>query len=286
MLSPAIAILAGAGLVQIWDVGNRSKWIPLTALVGGVAVEIFVISAFPTWAVWLIPAVSVLAIIAAALISFNRRTASLAVALFALLLAPAVWSATPLVGTDVALPFAGPELLQSGGNGQIRRTQNVEGSLQLAQYLLSQRNGEKWLAATLNANTAAPIILQTGQPVMALGGFSGRDKILTAEQLAQMVSTGEVRFLLLNEQRGPQGNTNGNTTPQADNNALTQWVTANCQTVPSHVWQGNSQPQQQPNGPGGNTQLYDCAPNPRPFPSVYPFPQPAQTSAQNLLRFT
>lgn len=267
MLSPAIAILAGAGLVKIWDVGNRSKWTPLAALVGGVAMEIFIVSAFPTWAVWLIPAVSIVALIAAALIWLNRRTASLAVALLALLLAPAAWSATPLISTDVALPFAGPELLQQRGNGgntfSVRRTQNAESSSPLAQYLLSQRNGEKWLAATLNANTAAPIILQTGEPVMALGGFSGRDNILTAGQLAQMVSAGEVRFFLMSEQRGPQppqANTlaNGNApTPQAENNSLLQWVMANCKTVPSNLWQSNTQPQQ-PNGSGGQSQLYDC----------------------------
>ncbi|MBL8046770.1 MAG: glycosyltransferase family 39 protein [Anaerolineales bacterium] len=268
MLSPAIAILAGAGLVQIWDVGNRSKWALLAALVGGVAVEIFIVSAFPTWAVWLVPVVSVAALIAAVLIWRNRPAASLAVTVLALLIAPAAWSVTPLISTDVALPFAGPELLQRNGNGQavfqVRRTQNVEGSTQLTQYLLSQRNGEKWLAATLNANTAAPIILQTGEPVIALGGFSGRDNILTAEQLAQMVSAGDVRFFLMSEQRGPQppqGNAGNNvpTPPQAENNSLTQWITANCQTVPSNLWQGNSS-QPVNTGPGGATQLYDCAP--------------------------
>lgn len=270
MLSPAIAILAGAGLVQIWEVGNRSKWVPLAALVGSVAVEIFIVSAFPTWAMWLIPLVGVVAFIAAALIWLNRPAASLAVTMLALLIAPAAWSATPLISTDVALPFAGPELLQQRGNGQnnfqVRRTQNVESSSPLTQYLLSQRHGEKWLAATLNANTAAPIILQTGEPVMALGGFSGRDNILTAEQLAQMANAGEVRFFLISEQRGPQSpqaNTNaaGNAPipPQAENYSLAQWVTANCQTVPSNLWQNNTQPQQ-PNGLGGQSQLYDCGP--------------------------
>jgi 4-amino-4-deoxy-L-arabinose transferase-like glycosyltransferase len=42
------------------------------------------------------------------------------------------------------------------------------------------------------------IILETNQPVMALGGFSGSDPILTTTQLAALVKIGAVRYFLLN----------------------------------------------------------------------------------------
>ena len=43
----------------------------------------------------------------------------------------------------------------------------------------------RFLLATPNTQFAAPIIIGTGQPVMAMGGFSGRDPILTVEALAK-----------------------------------------------------------------------------------------------------
>ena len=47
------------------------------------------------------------------------------------------------------------------------------------------------------------IILETNQPVMALGGFSGSDPILTTTtQFAALVKSGAVRFFLLNGSGG------------------------------------------------------------------------------------
>jgi hypothetical protein len=47
--------------------------------------------------------------------------------------------------------------------------------------------GERFFLATLTARLAAPIIIQTGEPVAALGGFSGADPIVSQDVLAKMV---------------------------------------------------------------------------------------------------
>src|SRR3984957_11891920 len=44
---------------------------------------------------------------------------------------------------------------------------------------------EDYLLAAVNARQAAPIIIATGNPVMALGGFSGGDPILTVDDFAR-----------------------------------------------------------------------------------------------------
>jgi 4-amino-4-deoxy-L-arabinose transferase-like glycosyltransferase len=46
---------------------------------------------------------------------------------------------------------------------------------------------------------AAPIIIQTGEPVMARGGFHGLDPILTPDKLAALVATRQVRFVMLDD---------------------------------------------------------------------------------------
>ncbi len=102
--------------------------------------------------------------------------------------------------------------------------------------------------ALRDAKPAAPIILATGQPVMALGGFSGGDPILSVQQLAERVRKNDVRFFLLPTQAGQQAD-------------LIRWVSGNCRPVPPNLWQAGPPGRGQvPNpGPEGTLQLYDCA---------------------------
>lgn len=272
MLSPAIAALVGAGFAGLWADYKQGHWrgwlLPVAVAVGAVT-EIYIASAFAEWAVWLIPAIISLCAVAVVMFLIARNSlilqfSSVTLGLLALLLAPALWSLTPLWASDAGLPYAGPELVR----GQPRRSGDVRADHLLIDYLTTNRNGEKYLAATLNANSAAPLILATGEPVMALGGFSGGDNILTAEQLATRVASGEVRFFLLSAQQtppnggAPQGENTPAPGPQNRGNAATQWVMENCSVVNSSLWQSNANAPQNNIGPGGGLQrLYDCAAN-------------------------
>src|SRR5204863_9834004 len=70
-------------------------------------------------------------------------------------------------------------------------------SAALIAYLEANQGDATYLVATTNANSAAPIILATGKPVLPLGGFLGSEPILTADDLAAKVRAGQVRFFLL-----------------------------------------------------------------------------------------
>jgi hypothetical protein len=63
-------------------------------------------------------------------------------------------------------------------------------------YLVANRGTADWILAVDSANTSAPIQLATGQPVMAMGGFTGSDPAMTLDRLAQLVSSGRLRFVL------------------------------------------------------------------------------------------
>src|SRR5579885_2713319 len=93
------------------------------------------------------------------------------------------------------LPVAGPLRQNNFFVGMANARVQVD--QKLVSYLESHRGHARFLVATLTAMQAAPIILDTGQPVMALGGFMGRDPILTPNALAQEVERGQVRFFLL-----------------------------------------------------------------------------------------
>ncbi|MBB4853509.1 4-amino-4-deoxy-L-arabinose transferase-like glycosyltransferase [Mycobacteroides chelonae] len=48
--------------------------------------------------------------------------------------------------------------------------------------------------ATTNTRTAAPIHLETNTPVMAIGGFSGRDNPITLQQFIDYTQDGTIQF--------------------------------------------------------------------------------------------
>jgi 4-amino-4-deoxy-L-arabinose transferase-like glycosyltransferase len=76
----------------------------------------------------------------------------------------------------------------AGGGGAVSST--------LITYLEQHRGSAKYIVATTNSSTAAPIIIATGMPVMSLGGFSGSDPILTTSGLAALAKAGEIRYFL------------------------------------------------------------------------------------------
>ena len=262
MMAPAIAALVGAGVVAMWKgfrAGGWRGWVLPAALTLAAATEVYILSDFPEWGRRLAPAVALagLAALALAVLHVARRVegwlpvAAATVGLASLLVAPLVWAAIPVwEGGDAGLPYAGPH------NFRPHSQEPAEGD-SLTAYLLENRNGAEYLVATLNAGTAAPLILETGEPVMALGGFSGSDPILSPDQLAATVEQGDVRFFLL--PRVPPGGPGQPPPPVGGQGDLIEWVNGNCAPVPVSEWLGR-QPASTPNvGPGAPMQLFDCA---------------------------
>src|SRR5205823_9551026 len=80
----------------------------------------------------------------------------------------------------------------------------------LIRYLEAHQGHATYLVATANSMNASSIIIATGKPVMALGGFSGSDKILSVQQLARLVANGTVHYFLI-QSGGPGGAPSGST---------------------------------------------------------------------------
>ena len=119
----------------------------------------------------------------------------------------------------------------------------------LIAYLEAHQAAGSYLFATTSSMTASPYIIATGKPVMALGGFSGSDPILTTAQLQALVANGTIRYFLL----GGGGGGFGGGGPGGSSSA-TSWVTNTCTAVSSSEWSGSGSSSQ-----SGGTQLYDCA---------------------------
>jgi 4-amino-4-deoxy-L-arabinose transferase-like glycosyltransferase len=143
---------------------------------------------------------------AAALVLLRRVVPSLlgGVTLLSLLAMPAAWSiGTVLVKGNTGFPAARPPFLNHAAETQRRRWSMVTGTLggdpKLIDFLRSNHRSEAYLAAWLNARQAAPIIIATGEPVIALGGLSGHDPILTVDAFARLVEDERLRFVLVGD---------------------------------------------------------------------------------------
>ncbi|HEY7294066.1 MAG TPA: glycosyltransferase family 39 protein [Dehalococcoidia bacterium] len=123
---------------------------------------------------------------------------------------------------------------------------------QLEQYLLANQGSAKYLVAVPSAMAAEQIILDTGKPVMAIGGFTGSDPILTAQSFAALVKQGAVRFVELGGMGG-----------MGDQQSISSWVQSSCTPVPASALQaasGSTAAAGTSNATGGTASgLYDCA---------------------------
>lgn len=121
--------------------------------------------------------------------------------------------------------------------GQARGLAAGGGGLQvdsaLVAYLKAHQGSARYLFATLSSQSAAPYIIVTGKPVLALGGFSGSDQILTLSQLKTLIREGQVRYFLAGGGGGGFGGGAGNA-------QLVQWIEANFSQVSASAIGGSS----------------------------------------------
>jgi 4-amino-4-deoxy-L-arabinose transferase-like glycosyltransferase len=116
---------------------------------------------------------------------------------------------------------------------------------QLYQYVTAHRDGAAYLFAVSSWETASPYIEATGQEVMPMGGFSGSVPEPTLARVQQLVTTGQLRFFLLDGAGGfvrPGGSSTVST--------IESWVEKTCSTVPATDYGG---------GGTGTGTLYACS---------------------------
>jgi 4-amino-4-deoxy-L-arabinose transferase-like glycosyltransferase len=286
MFSPPVAALTGVGVVKLLQRyrSESLRWwlLPAAVLVTG-TVQSVILSAHAEWNPWLLPFVELIATFVAALLiglktlrpgdsvggqareDGSRPAVAIPVgvimalvaglAMAILLVAPLSWLAASYRSTNEGgFPVSGPIVLTTTAVTSLRTDPK------LINYLEAHSHDSTFLVATASVQTAIPIIWVTGEPVMAMGGYSGYDPILAPASLARQVRSGRVRLFLL-------PSTNLTTEEAADlypkvrsgaqpfqtqyTNQVTRWVSQTCSPVPPAEWQTD---------PGLTTvQLFYCA---------------------------
>ncbi|MFA4877535.1 MAG: glycosyltransferase family 39 protein [Methanoregula sp.] len=260
-IAPPLAALAGIGALAMYRLYRREGapgWILVGAVIVTGSVQVGILLYTADWAGGFIPAVSLGTIILTLLLVYLRQKPLLPdnpipkiaviLAVGLLFIAPVIWSCTPLAyGSGNILPSAGPQS-SPGGGGMPRGSgfYSLEnGTSKLGKYLVSHTTGETWIVAVPSSHEAASLIIETGRPVMSLGGFSGSDTILTTESLTSLIGAGKVRYFFT-----PATSSGGDSI--SDNTIVFSWVSSHCSAVPVSEYRSGGD-----NLPAGMTALQD-----------------------------
>ncbi|WP_416958994.1 ArnT family glycosyltransferase [Streptomyces sp. Agncl-13] len=115
---------------------------------------------------------------------------------------------------------------QSAGGGTGGGTQV---SSEMITYLKKHQDGATWLLAVSTDQTASSIILESGQPVISMGGWSGSDNAMTLAKLKSLVKSGKLHYIIVSSDGG-----------QGTNSAIATWVKAHGTAVKSSAYSSSS----------------------------------------------
>jgi 4-amino-4-deoxy-L-arabinose transferase-like glycosyltransferase len=276
MLAPPVAALAGIGVTCMWEFYKEDGWkswfLP-AALFSTGAVQLLMLTYFMTTSSVVTVLLVLLVILCfgsasiLSVLNFKRKgenvekkniirlkkiLACLAVA--GLLVTPLAGSgATMFTGVGGSFPAAGLELL---ANTQVQGDNigRMPGSSDsgMTDFLLKNKtSSQKYLLVVSSANSAAEIIVKTGEPVMAIGGFLGNDKSITLDQFIELVKKGEVRYVMADGNKG-----GGNAGESSYASQIMNWVKEHGTAVSASEYKSNSASENF----GGNGSLYDLKP--------------------------
>jgi 4-amino-4-deoxy-L-arabinose transferase-like glycosyltransferase len=248
VLGPPLAVFSGiavAGLWSRWKAGGQGR-IFLPLIIVATAGWQFYLCMAPSGGIgsdWLsltwLTSIGIATICAAVLYAFplqgNRLAKLVAGASIGALLVPPMLTTASVVlrRPNIAAPVANMTALLAPPDTErvALRTSRLEAARQkLTSYLIANREAAKFLVAVPNANVAAPLIVSTGLPVMAIGGYLGDDPILTPSDIERLASDRQLRFVMLG------GFTLAPAKQAAALDPIARWVRANGHPVDPKLW--------------------------------------------------
>src|SRR5579883_3182998 len=228
VLAPAVAAGAGIGLVGLWRLyrsGARLGWLLPVALALTAALQAHILADFPTWNRWLTPLILAVCVPIVLLLAGARRwprlrgrgrllAACCGAGFLALLVAPFFWGVIPVRNGGTVYAVAGPDSHHGDWFAPVQATDTFYFEAARTVVAALPDDHDRFFTAGIWPESAAPLILLTGRPSLAFGGFEGTDPILTVAQLEAMTRAGTVHEFLI-----------GRETTQLD---LINWITRTC----------------------------------------------------------
>ncbi len=212
LLAPPLAILAGAGMIELWRVYRQHGWIgwliveiaAALTLAAQWSILVQISSAPLAWLVALLVFMVSIGLLALGLWRPNhtpekwQRRALAGVALSVLLM-PTAWAALTAAEAepDRHLPsaYAGDTRFGETRRALARGPVGYANPVLLLLYLEPRTFDVDYVLAVPDANAGANFVLATRRPVLYIGGFLGTDPIVTVNDLQEMVHAGRLRYV-------------------------------------------------------------------------------------------
>ena len=109
-------------------------------------------------------------------------------------------------GTAPTGAHTGVGAVGGGGGGGVTTANTA-----LVRYLERHQGSAEYLVAVNGSQTAAPFILESGKPVIAMGGFTGTDPTPTLSEFEHLVATGKVHYVYVSSGAGGGAGGDGGT---------------------------------------------------------------------------
>lgn len=283
VMGPAVAALAGLGAVALFDESRRGGWRSIL-LPGSILLtagwQASIVQHYPDWSRWLIPSlagaavVGSLGLVAARWRGDQGESAGSAMAwaslgLAGLFIAPALWSATAAMAPGISMmPTADPTLIgvrrdgpttpmPFGPGGPMEAT--LEETKRLVAFLRANRQGESIAVAAMASMPIAPMLIESGEPAVSLGGFLGMDPAVSLARFVGWVEAGQLRFFLAGGPGGPPGGPpGGGPMGPMGGSGIAAWVVEHGQEVDASLWKGD-QPTEPDDAPPAEGEPFDPA---------------------------
>ncbi len=211
--APAAAAMIGIGFWYLWKFAHQRGDLAfigvLVAFVITLVIQGVVAAQYTVSLSWLFSAGALIAIslILMALQSTRAHLIGFVVAAAAIMIAPTLWILYSVLdpAPNVTLPmsYEGETVTNVNalgntpvGIGGGAPSAALPGTDALIAYLQENTTDVEYLLAVPNAMMGAQFILSTRRPVLLLGGFSGNDPVIDAEEFAEWVNDGRIRYLL------------------------------------------------------------------------------------------
>ncbi|MGQ9841357.1 MAG: ArnT family glycosyltransferase [Anaerolineae bacterium] len=225
MLAPPLGAAVGMGMALFWRWQAARPWLNAGLLLAAGATAAFQVftaaqHGFQSALVY-VPA-ALLTLAALLLFVKSLRPAAYALVLTALVTIPLLWTGMTVLdrAPNTALPTAvdASAAHQTPPRPVPARNEPNPADEALVTFLQAHTQDVKYLVAAPNAHIGAPLVLATGRPVLYMGGFGGGDPVIDAAGLAEMVTNGELRYVLFG---------GGNGRPD-----IAAWLQTACAVVP------------------------------------------------------
>jgi 4-amino-4-deoxy-L-arabinose transferase-like glycosyltransferase len=228
MLSLPISGLIGIGISFLIERCSQKKNFILLIFVTSAVAQLYIQNLYKDWLNWLLPLSSMIFLLSIVLmfwqIKNKVKNEIIILTMAVLLILPGIWSFTPIIyGNNAQIPIAGPELATQGD--LFDRHPDLS---DLITFLKENKGDTEYIASVPSAmDMGAELILQSGEPVMVLGGFNGGDNPLNLEEYKSMISAGKIKYAIItqNKDKKPSANT------EKLGESINDWIIENCTPV-------------------------------------------------------